>query len=120
MIGIQAFLSECVSEQYKTVTIFPSSERPVADTTGILPAIELTVFPNPSSGPFSLGIKLNKAQTAGIKIFDSFGMCVKNQMVSGLSEYLVEMNLEQYPTGIYFIHVATSTGYAIEKVSIIK
>lgn len=68
--------------------------------------IELGLYPNPSSGQFTLSIIGSREETAMISIINNLGQTIEqNQYHLAMGENNILMNLEDQPKGIYFVKV---------------
>lgn len=60
----------------------------------------LTVYPNPSSGELFLKLKEGQPSDYAVQVFSSIGQLVQQQQ--GLPQ---QLNLQEYPNGIYFLKI---------------
>ncbi|MDP1622808.1 MAG: T9SS type A sorting domain-containing protein [Bacteroidales bacterium] len=75
------------------------------------------VYPNPTTGPFTLAIKGDfKTEKANVEIYGMRGEKVFNQEITGQEKH--ELSLSGNPVGIYFIRVIS--GSRTETVKIIR
>lgn len=82
-----------------------SIEEPVIDT-----AISVALYPNPSTGIFSLNLKSNLPQYFILKIVDMHGKLILEKQFS--AESTETINLSEYNNSIYFIIInSTETSY---------
>jgi len=72
----------------------------------------LMVFPNPSNGIFSINHNNNKPQT--IEIFNIVGAKIYSATNNVKSKY--DIDISQYPKGIYFVKVYDEDGDHTEKI----
>jgi YD repeat-containing protein len=84
---------------------------PVVIATGIhdviADAAQVTVFPNPSSGMFTLSLENRTLYPATLAVFSSTGACVYNLPVQ--SDKTV-VDLSQLPSGMYSLLLRTENG----------
>ena len=77
------------------------------------------VFPNPSFGKINLGWKSLEPQTNQIQVFDIFGKIIFDEkLISTLGDNLKQIDLKEYPTGIYFIKFHSGKNLHFEKIII--
>ena len=77
-------------------------------------AISLTVYPNPSSGQFTLQTG-SLTETAALKIFDMQGRIVHTETIQpSVSGSSVAVNLQGFPAGVYQVNILSgkTTGTA--------
>lgn len=90
----------------------------IATVTGISSVAPITnnfqVFPNPSSGIFTLDLK--KQTAAKIKVYDVLGKCVFNH--SYKNEDQIKIDLASQPEGIYFLEVEAEGIKEVRKIVI--
>lgn len=85
-----------------------------APTLGIIEsafANSIKVYPNPSVGYFTIQMN-DKLKTAELKITDAIGKMILSQSLVNNFE---EINLSEYPNGIYFISISSTYGVVNKK-----
>ena len=90
----------------------------VADLSvhGLLSSDNLSVFPNPSSGNFSLTLNLDNISTADMIIRNAVGETILSKKVSFNSGKTIEVKTDNIPDGMYFIELKTAQGVIAKKV----
>jgi hypothetical protein len=81
-------------------------EKDLLSTADIDLINELSVYPNPSNGSFTLKLNLRASEEVSIQAINSLGQEVLARELSGLSganEYSIKMTAQ--PNGIYFLNV---------------
>lgn len=73
-------------------------------------SIQASVFPNPSSGIFS--IQLNSSGTNTISVFDALGRLIYSKTAT---DNLVNVNLADNSKGVYLLQIETLQGKALKK-----
>ena len=81
--------------------------------TGSAPEDEVTIYPNPNKGTFTLNILSQDNETAQIVISNIVGEKVKE--ITALTNKVTEVNLGQAP-GIYILSVTTASGKYVARV----
>jgi hypothetical protein len=90
----------------------------IRDTTGLssLPVEKdnnqiFNVFPNPSADNVTIQFSLTKAQHCEISIYDINGKTLKKIHLPKTTEgfHIVNLNISDYPNGIYSIHLRRGT-----------
>jgi hypothetical protein len=82
---------------------------------------DISLFPNPGQGAFSLRIEASKALDINIKVYNNRGVSVYEQeglMVTGTEQISIDLNGQ--PSGIYMVNVYNRQGRWIEKLVIRK
>jgi len=81
-------------------------EKDLLSTADIDLINELSIYPNPSNGSFTIKLNLRASEDVSIKAINSLGQEVLAQELSGLSganEYSIDMTAQV--NGIYFLNV---------------
>ena len=104
--------------EYNVINCGPTSitENPIQNESGL----SLRVFPNPTSGIVTLEIDVPEMEKAGIKILN-----ILSQEVRGKSDWplavgknTIEINIQGYQSGIYFLRVTSKQGIITKKIII--
>lgn len=74
---------------------------------------DIKIFPNPSTGKFSIENKANKAKH--ITIYNNLGLIIKSFHIA--SDELLSIDLNEYPAGLYYIN--TNTPSSLSQIIII-
>ena len=96
---------------------------PVAIVTGVeeLSNLEyISLFPNPSTGMFSLEIQSAHPESLKIHITNALGETVWNDEVTNSLSYNKKLDLGTSPSGLYIFHLRTREGQVTRKVLIQK
>ncbi|MBL4586001.1 MAG: M4 family metallopeptidase [Flavobacteriales bacterium] len=76
-----------------------------------------TIFPNPSSGTFTIQTSFIKPQDVIIRIYNALGETVEVIEKGELTNSRIEVELES-ASGLYFVEMKTEFGSAIKKISV--
>jgi len=82
---------------------------------------ELSAFPNPTSGVFTMKLNLRASEVVSISAINSLGqevMATKLNGISGANEYRIDMTAQ--PNGIYFLNVRAGNQFKNLKLYINK
>jgi subtilisin-like proprotein convertase family protein len=101
------------------------------NTSGVLTITDsisnkLFIYPNPTHGQFYItynGLNSNAGAPQGINIYDAKGRLVLSKTYGNNSfTSKIEINLNNYNTGIYWVEVVDATGYrlAVSRVEVIR
>ena len=76
----------------------------------------LTVYPNPTRGVFSLTYTTDKDEGISVEVIDAFGKRIFNDNRPEFSgEYNKQIDLSNYPKGIYIVQIYTGTSYVSKR-----
>ncbi len=82
---------------------------------------DIQIYPNPTEGSFTFAYKLEKASTLGIELYNSHGKLEKiilDQSEQEIGQYQHHINLDDLPSGIYF--VKARIGYQTYSEKVVK
>jgi len=123
---ITATMSNPYGDAY-TGNVFPNSDGiySIASLTTTLTGInnpglsEIAVYPNPNNGTFTLEFKTAQSQTFDVKIYNSLGVVVYQQLnVAANGKYSTEISLGDLPEGIYTLNVISKHACYVRKMVI--
>lgn len=75
------------------------------------------VTPNPANTNLKVEVRLNSSDILIIKLFNSLGQKLFEK-INGRNEFEFNINVESFPTGYYFLQVATQSGTRTESILI--
>ncbi|MBA3682955.1 MAG: T9SS type A sorting domain-containing protein, partial [Bacteroidetes bacterium] len=75
----------------------------------------ITLMPNPSNGQFDLVFTLLKQENVTIKISDPLGKLISTDRLENVGNNLINIDLRNRPTGIYFIEVSNGNEKVVKK-----
>jgi hypothetical protein len=85
-----------------------------------IPEAEITISPNPTSGPVNIAFSRPGSQTLLIQVYDQGGNEIFKEQKSNYSEqYSTRLDLGNLPAGIYFIRI-TGNGKVIKTGKIVR
>lgn len=81
-------------------------------------ADELTIFPNPVADKLTVAFSLLENSPVSVQIIDLMGQRVANVFQGDMHDgnYTLSANVEDLPTGLYFVQIATQGGTLTQKV----
>lgn len=91
---------------------------PGTEVHDLLSSEHISIFPNPTTGNFSLVLALPNISTADMTIYNAIGDAVVSDKVSFTSGNAVDVNMHNKPDGMYFIKLKTTAGTITKKVVI--
>lgn len=75
----------------------------------------ITIMPNPSNGQFSLIFTLLKHENVTVKIINPLGQQISSDKIENVANHLLNIDLRNRPTGIYFIEVSNGSEKVTKK-----
>jgi len=79
-------------------------------------ANQIRVFPNPTSGKFTLDVDLVGENEVSIGIVDLTGKMILNTKNSGLSNTVIEMDLSEFSNGVYYLKIELEGEVVMKKI----
>ena len=98
-------------------SVLASMNSLATSTTNLSDALKIKVFPNPSTGRFTVEFSAIPDFGSRIDILDLSGRIILSRQISGLSE---EFNLENQPTGMYIVKTIFGSSQILNKLIINK
>ena len=95
----------------------PSVPTSVAQNS---PAEELSIYPNPGNGYFTLELASIPNHNAVVDVFNLFGQKIISGYESGFSSGKLYLDFSPLPAGNYFAEIKTSAGIFYSKLVIVK
>ncbi|MEO8761806.1 MAG: T9SS type A sorting domain-containing protein [Bacteroidia bacterium] len=105
-IVIGAFVTSCKKDPPTT----PLPVVPVIET----PPLQISVYPNPSSGKFTVQTNANTQQT--VKMFSMIGKLIFSKTINGTTSF----NEDSLASGVYLLSITTNTITTNKKIVIVK
>jgi hypothetical protein len=86
------------------------------------PKSKLTIFPNPTNNFINAGYILNNNEQINLSLYDISGrlIAVLLQEEQTKGEYSLQISLNQYPKGVYFIELKTKQFNSTQKIVLIN
>lgn len=75
----------------------------------------ITVMPNPSNGQFSLIFTLTRPENVTVKIINPLGQLISTDKLEDVSNNLINIDLRNRASGIYFIEIANGNEKVLKK-----
>ncbi len=118
-VGILTRRGACEATQLKRVLVLDGQDFGTDSEPNLSFIEDFTVFPNPSSGIFSVRITLQEAAPVNLKIFGLANNTVITDVTSsGGTDYEIPFNLAPLASGIYAVVLETPFGSQIRKIII--
>jgi hypothetical protein len=76
----------------------------------------VNIYPNPTSGKFTISLILNHVQKVSVIVNDAMGNMVYNSMNTVRERSTIAVDLKSNPAGMYFVTIITETGTLVRKI----
>ncbi|MEO0472107.1 MAG: T9SS type A sorting domain-containing protein, partial [Bacteroidota bacterium] len=76
----------------------------------------MELFPNPTSGSFSLSLQMDQPEDLKLSLYDLSGRLVMAKTVENSLRYQGQFDLSGMASGVYMLHIQTSTGAAYKRI----
>ncbi len=120
-IGIITTIEDCIATQVKNVVVLDtdvSIDKNRESNNGKV-IEDFIVYPNPTSGAFTVDINLSAVGNVSIKVFSfANNALIATEKDRGKSTYNVPFDLSHLPTGIYAVVLETPYGNSLRKIII--
>lgn len=81
----------------------------------------VNVYPNPSSGIFSVSMNFPKAQDVTVKVINVLGETISYKVMENVSSNVSTIDLGSQPKGMYFVEITSDSGEkTVKKINVIK
>jgi hypothetical protein len=83
---------------------------------------QVTLYPNPTQGSFTVEIEFEKSTDIDITIYNAIGKIVDTKMIYGSQgpTHKVSIPFDDHPAGVYFVHVKAGPIKSVERLIKIK
>ncbi|MCB0639456.1 MAG: proprotein convertase P-domain-containing protein, partial [Lewinella sp.] len=92
------------------VPMSPRGESPETEATGVDQALSLQVFPNPTTGQFTLNLSAFLGQDAILEVMDINGQVIRRLSLGVIEHSTEQLDLFGQPAGIYVLRLRTEDG----------
>jgi hypothetical protein len=114
-------LNKGVSE-WRIIRVVPAGEG--ACLTGLNEGNKLdnriTVFPNPSTGRFTVKLTLDKPEQVSVRVINALGQTVASQEAGSLSTQNLSIDLSTQASGVYMLYITAGKQTAVKQIMITK
>jgi predicted esterase len=102
---------------------FTLTTQPGTSVFEVIPSIfKANVYPNPNEGNSVLSFNLPKDEISNIEVYNSMGvrLSIPFDNIYSAGDYKLQLNLEDYPDGAYYIKIISANKVEIKGFMIIK
>jgi hypothetical protein len=78
------------------------------------------VFPNPSTGQFTLSLDLNRKYDVSVDVIDPLGRMIQQSVLYGVMKKEINLDLSKQDQGIYMLRIKAGNSTLFEKVTLLK
>lgn len=89
-----------------------------ADLDATLAGVEVTLFPNPNDGHFSLRVEMENPAQLELEIFDLAGRIWYEESIPATWSHTTRISLDYAPAGLYLLRLRTEEGATYRKIQI--
>jgi parallel beta-helix repeat protein len=80
----------------------------------------ISIYPNPTTGKFTLGISLNSSEQVNIKVVNSLGQMVAEVTEGNISSGSYNIDLSNESSGVYTLHIIAGDQSAVKRIVVAK
>ncbi|MFN8688814.1 MAG: T9SS type A sorting domain-containing protein [Cyclobacteriaceae bacterium] len=107
-ISLTSFFGDCAYVTTKTIRLQPyDPNRKPDNLPGVRPIEQFSVTPNPTTGEFSVYVKLNKKRNLSLVVFDATGIRMFTQNFEDVQEVTLPGSLANAAAGLYIVRAIT-------------
>jgi hypothetical protein len=108
----------CTATQTKKMVVI-EGEYTDPESTDLKKKFDLTIYPNPSNGIFTVDVTLDKVMPAHIKVYNlTNNMIIDSKYEEGKDAYKFNFSLSGLTAGVYFVLVESQQGNQLRKIII--
>jgi hypothetical protein len=78
------------------------------------------LYPNPTTGEFTLSYNLNASEQISIKVVNSLGQTVSEISKADMSAGTLSLDLSNHSSGVYMLHITTGDQSAVKRIVVAK
>lgn len=119
VVGIRAFYSNgCIDEKFKEVNVVRKENFGNVGNQAEAFIKQFGLYPNPTSGSFTLNILFNSPTVARVRIINMLtNTTISDRMLQGSASYTEAYNIGGQPAGTYVVLIETAKGNVVHKLN---
>ncbi len=107
-VSMTSYFGNCGYTVTKVLNLRPyDPNRKPDNLPGVRPIEEFTVSPNPTTGEFSIYVRLNRQRNLSVILFDATGTVLFNQRFEEVKEVTLPGSLANAAAGLYIVRAIT-------------
>jgi len=115
VVTVKGFIGNRTSDMASPYTYHEPSAGILATESDIIN--ELRLYPNPTSGQFTVELTLKKAGDVQMRLVDALGKEIYPKYFENMPlRFTKSFDLQQFADGIYFLHIETPNGTVVRKI----
>ncbi len=103
----------CTSVETVTVGSF-------VNTNNLDESLRFELYPNPTQEKAVLYLEFTSVKDVDLNVYDALGRKVYQRSIDGVQNEQIELDVEHFAQGIYWIHVYAEDGQYVQKLSVVK
>lgn len=108
----------CTATQTKKIVVI-EGEYVNPESTDLKKKFDLKIYPNPSSGIFTVDVTLDKEMSAHVKVYNlTNNVVIDSKHQEGKDAYKFDFSLSGLTSGVYFVLVESQQGNQLRKIII--
>lgn len=111
-VTLTGTIGNCTATDQLTIVVGASGIDQVSLEEGV------SLYPNPNQGQFNLKLDFGVAQDVDVKLYSAIGQLVETRNLGSVSSSVVEFNLDNHASGVYFVQVNTSSGTITKRITV--
>lgn len=106
-VNMKGEVKKLDKEEDKIASYLPLAKEKGTDKTAKEPFNQdcFAIFPNPTADILKLDFKDHLGEKANIMIMNTSGQILKSEVVQKIAEEVIEFNVQDYPTGTYYVKI---------------
>jgi len=81
---------------------------------------DVTIYPNPSNGSFTVSITLDKFSDIKLRVLNVLGQEVSSKLISNSIGGSFEMDLSAQTEGVYFVEIKANGNSTVKKITLVR
>lgn len=119
VVGIRAYYSNgCIDEKYKEINVVKKESFTNLGNQGDAFLKQFGLFPNPTSGNFTLNLLFNAVTVARVRVINILtNTTISDRMLQSSASYSEQFSIGNQPAGTYIVLIETAKGNFVHKLN---